>query len=346
MADFGAHRVVSLRGAQIAYRVCGDQGPVVVLLHGVADTGRSWDTCLSHLAIDGSRGALTVVVPDLLGHGLSARPRTDYSVGAHANILRDLLDELGHTRVTLIGHSLGGGVAMHFAYQFPGRCEALMLVASGGLGGEISAALRAAALPGSELVLRLLTATGIRRGVGVVAAALAHAPIALPDVVDSAEVLRVYLSLDSTAARSGFLLTLRAVIDPFGQRVSAVNWLPAAARVPTMIVWGGRDPIIPVQHAQRAHELISGSQLVIFPEAGHFPHRHDPTRFAELVLDFVHRTQPASQQPPYAPAVPVPALHDRRVLNDRRVLSDRRQSPERRATLNTTSPPISQIRFG
>jgi len=340
MADFGTQRTVALQGAQIAYRVCGDQGPVLVLLHGVADTGRTWDTSLSHLATDGGRGALSIVVPDLLGHGLSARPRTDYSVGAHANMLRDLLDELGHDRVTLIGHSLGGGVAMQFAYQFPGRCEALMLVASGGLGGEISAALRAAALPGSELVLWLLTARGIRRGIGAVAAALARAPIPLPEVVDIDEILRVYLSLDSTAARTGFLATLRAVVDPIGQRVSAVNWLPAAAQVPTMLVWGGRDPIIPVQHAHRAHELISGSRLVIFPDAGHFPHRHDPTRFAELVLDFVHRPHPATQQRGSAPSVPVTALHDQRVTSDRRL------NPDRRVTNSTTAPPISRIRSG
>ena len=339
MADFGAQRIVTLCGGQIAYRRYGDPGPVVVLLHGVADSGHTWDTPLSQLATRRDRGALTIVVPDLLGHGLSAKPRTDYSLGAHANTLRDLLDELGHDQVTLVGHSLGGGVAMQFAYQFPGRCEALMLVASGGLGGEVSAVLRAAALPGSELVMRLLTARYMRRTIGAVAGALGRTPMPLPGVVDVDEVLRVYASLDSSAARAGFLATLRAVVDPLGQRVSAVNWLPAAAQIPTMLVWGGRDPIIPVQHAHRAHELIPGSRLVIFPGAGHFPHRHDPTRFADLVLDFVHGLRQATPRSASAGPALVSALHDRRVSGDRRVTRDRR------LTHSANAPPTSEARY-
>jgi pimeloyl-ACP methyl ester carboxylesterase len=144
MADSGDHRRVVLFGERIAYRQVADRGPVVVLLHGLADIGHSGQSA-THLPTDGRGGAMTVIVPDLLGHGLSAKPRTDYSRGAHANVLRDLLDGLGHARVTLVGHSLGG-VALQFAYQCRRRCEALMLVASGGLGGDVAGLLRAAAL--------------------------------------------------------------------------------------------------------------------------------------------------------------------------------------------------------
>jgi len=291
------HRSVALFGERIAYRQIGDRGPVVVLLHGLGDNGRSWDTLLPHLPIDGG-GALTILVPDLLGHGLSAKPRADYSLGAHANLLRDLLDELGHDRVSLVGHSLGGGVAMQFAYQYRRRCEALMLVASGGLGGEVTGLLRAAAVPGSELVLRLLAARHLQRTIGAVAGALARTlRPSLPPILDVDDLVRVYAALADSEARAAFLATLRSVIDPAGQRVSAVNRLPAAAQIPTLLVWGGRDPIIPVRHAHQTHDLIPGSRLAIFGEAGHFPHRHDPARFAALLLEFIHAVDRTTVQP-------------------------------------------------
>jgi pimeloyl-ACP methyl ester carboxylesterase len=285
MTDSGEHRSVVLFGERIAYRQIGDRGPVVVLLHGMADSGHSWDMLLPHLPTEGSGAAMTILVPDLLGHGLSAKPRTDYSLGAHANMLRDLLDRLGHDRVTMVGHSLGGGIALQFAYQYRQRVEALMLVASGGFGGDVAGLLRAAALPGSGMALRLLTARPVRWTIGALGGVLARA---LPGLGDVEDVRRLSGSLVTAEARAACLATLRAVIDPSGQRVSAMNRLPAAAQIPTLLVWGSRDPIISVRHAHQAHELIPGSRLVIFPEAGHFPHRHEPARFADLLQDFVH----------------------------------------------------------
>src|SRR5213078_2545152 len=114
----------------------------------------------------------TVVAPDLLGHGASAKPRGDYSLGAYASGIRDLLGALGHDRGTIVGHSLGGGVAMQMAYQFPERCERLVLVSSGGLGREVNAMLRAATLPGSELVLPLLASSRVLEPIGAVGAFL------------------------------------------------------------------------------------------------------------------------------------------------------------------------------
>jgi pimeloyl-ACP methyl ester carboxylesterase len=290
MANFGEHRSVMLFGDLIAYQQLGDQGSVVVLLHGIADSGQTWDMLLPHLRTDHKRGAFTILAPDLLGHGRSAKPRSDYSLGAQANMLRNLLDALGHDRVIVVGHSLGGGVAMQFAHQYPGRCRGLMLVASGGLGSEVAGLLRLAALPGSELVLRLLTAPQVRRTLGAVSGVLGRGlrPLPLRITVDIDDILRGYQALSSSEARAAFLATLRSVLDTGGQRVSAMNWLPVAGKAPILLVWGGRDSIIPVRHAYDAHELISHSRLVIFPDAGHFPHRHDPQRFAGLIADFVH----------------------------------------------------------
>ena len=144
---------MTLHGHSVAYRQAGS-GPVVVLVHGITSSSATWERVIGDLA-----RRFTVIAPDLAGHGESDKPKGDYSLGAHASTVRDLLLALGHERATFVGHSLGGGIAMQLAYQFPERCERLVLVDSGGLGREVSLLLRAATLPGSELVLPFLTAT-------------------------------------------------------------------------------------------------------------------------------------------------------------------------------------------
>src|SRR5579872_5023041 len=143
-------RHLTIHGHEVGYRMAGE-GPALVLVHGLAGSSTTWRAVMPALAEHH-----TVVAPDLLGHGESAKPRGDYSLGAHADGIRDLLVALGVERATFVGHSLGGGVAMQLAYQFPGRCERLVLVASGGLGREVSALLRAVSAPGSEYVLDVL----------------------------------------------------------------------------------------------------------------------------------------------------------------------------------------------
>jgi pimeloyl-ACP methyl ester carboxylesterase len=233
----------------------------------------------------------TVIAPDLLGHGESAKPRGDYSLGAYASGVRDLLMALGHERATFVGHSLGGGVAMQLAYQFPEHCDRLVLVSSGGLGREIGLLLRAATLPGSELVLPLLVndqLIGAGRAVGRL---LGRAGLRVH--TDLGEVLRGHASLSDGEARSAFLHTLRTIVDPWGQRVDASDRLYLAQAVPFLVVWGERDSISPVEHARAAHRLVPGSRLEIFPSAGHFPHLDDPLRFVRLLTDFMRTTEPA-----------------------------------------------------
>ena len=274
-----------LHGHRISYRSAGS-GSVVLLLHGITSSATTWDEVLPWLA-----ERHTVVAPDLLGHGQSAKPRTDYSLGAQANGLRDLLAVLGHERVTVVGHSLGGGIAMQLAYQYPELCERLVLVSSGGLGREVNALLRAAALPGSEWVLPLLCRAGLQDAVAGAARFLARLGMrAGPDVE---EVWRGYTSLADPACREAFVHTLRAVVEPGGQRVCAVDRLYLTALMPTLIVWGDRDPMIPVEHGHGAHRAMPGSRLEIFPGAGHLPHRDQPWRFVRLLLDFVSSTEPA-----------------------------------------------------
>jgi len=272
-------REASIHGRRIAYRTAGT-GPVVLLLHGMAGSSSTWEHVAPALAPH-----CTLVAPDLLGHGRSDKPRDEYSLGMHANLLRDLLALLGHDRATLVGHSYGGGVAMQLAYQFPARCERLVLVGSGGLGQEVTGLLRSLALPGAEQLFPLVCSATLRDTATRCVAwlrrcGLRPSPVAM-------EILGSYASLVDREARQAFFRTLRVVIDHEGQAVSAVDRLYLTAPVPTLIVWGERDAIIPVTHAYSAHASIAGSRLEIFSDAGHYPHCDAPQQFATTLLSFI-----------------------------------------------------------
>jgi pimeloyl-ACP methyl ester carboxylesterase len=278
-------REIELHGHCVTYREVG-QGPVLLLIHGVTGNMCTWDAVLPWLA-----ERYTVVTPDLLGHGLSAKPRGDYSLGAFASGIRDLLGALGHFKATVVGHSLGGGIAMQMAYQFPERCERLVLVSSGGLGQDVSIALRAATLPGSELVLPLIAHNRIIEAGRTLGRVLGSVGLGLSP--DTAEVARGYASLSDPEARSAFVQTMRAVLDHGGQRVSAHDRLYLTRTMPSMLIWGERDRIIPAAHGRLAHEAMPGSRLEIYPEAGHFPHVKHPRRFARALINFIEETEPA-----------------------------------------------------
>lgn len=274
----------TLHGQHIAYRDHPGTGPLLVLVHGVGSSSATWDTVLPRLVAAGSH----VLTLDLPGHGQSAKERGDYSLGALASIVRDLLDHLGYERCIFVGHSLGGGIALQFAYQFPQRTGGLVLVASGGLGPEASPLLRAASLPGAELVLPLIAHPRTVAAVAAVGRVLSY--VRPGQSLLSEESLTTLRELGDPPTRTAFLATLRGVIDISGQRVSAVNKLPAAAHLPMLLVWGDRDPIIPIAHGRAAAELLPESRLVVFPGAGHEPHRQDPARFAELLVAHARAT--------------------------------------------------------
>jgi pimeloyl-ACP methyl ester carboxylesterase len=277
-----------LHGHRVRFRRAGD-GPTLALIHGITGTWRHWERVIPILAEDH-----TVIAPDLLGHGESAKPRGDYSLGAFASGIRDLLAALGHERATVVGHSLGGGIAMQFAYQFPERTERLVLVSSGGLGEDVSVLLRAATLPGSELVLPVLTRDALRDAVRWTSGALRR--VGLGPSADLGEVLRGFDSLHDPETREAFLETLRAVVGPGGQKVDARDRLYLAEALPSMVIWGERDPIIPVEHGRAAHAAMPGSRLELL-DAGHFPQLEHPYEFARLLKQFVAATEPARIAP-------------------------------------------------
>jgi pimeloyl-ACP methyl ester carboxylesterase len=276
---------VKLHGHKVRFNIAGS-GPPVVLIHGVAGRAAQWDQTMAQLA-----DHHTVIAPDLLGHGESAKPRGDYSLGAFASGVRDLLIGLDIEGATVVGHSLGGGIAMQFAYQFPERCQRLVLVSSGGLGQDVHPVLRAATLPGSELVLPVIAHEKLLDLVSLVPRALGK--IGLRTGPDIAEMAHGYASLSNAEGRAAFIHTVRAVIDPTGQRVNASDRIYLASKMPTLIIWGRRDRIIPVAHAEPAHEGMPGSRLELFDGAGHFPHLEDPLRFARTLAQFFAETEPA-----------------------------------------------------
>jgi pimeloyl-ACP methyl ester carboxylesterase len=279
-----------IHGNLVRYAQAGASGPVLLLVHGIASRAAHWEKVMAVLG-DHYR----VIAPDLLGHGHSAKPRGDYSLGAHACGLRDLLAALGHDRVTIVGHSLGGGIAMQFAYQFPERVERLALVDAGGLGPEVSPFLRAATLPGSELVLPIITSSLVRRIGRGLDRQLSRTWRGVPAGTRAA--LEGFGSLADPETRAAFILTARAVMDVRGQRIDARDRLYLAQDVPLLVVWGGKDAIIPVAHGRALADAVEGARFEVFSMSGHFPMLTEPIRLADLVHDWIATTAPAVLDP-------------------------------------------------
>ena len=284
-----AVRYVTVHGYRRAYVKAG-QGPALLLVHGIGDSSDTWRPVFAELS-----RSHTVIAPDLLGHGRSEKPRADYTIAGFANGMRDLLSVLGIGRVTVVGHSLGGGVAAQFAYQFPDRCERLVLVGSGGVGRTVSPLLRVAAIPGVEALMPMFRLPPVRALSRLGAGVLRILDISLGR--DATEVLAVFDALPDTSARRAILRTLRSGVDWRGQVITMLDRAYLAEGMPTLIVWGRRDAIIPLGHGRLAQAAIPGSRLEIFDEAGHFPHHADPHRFTRCVEDFVRSTSPAEFDP-------------------------------------------------
>ena len=275
-----------VHGYRRAYRIAG-AGPAVLLIHGIGDSSRTWLHVFTELA-----KRYTVIAPDLLGHGDSDKPRADYAAAAYACGMRDLLTLLDIDRATVVGHSLGGGVAMQFAYQFPERCDRLVLVSTGGVARAVHPILRWAALPGVELALPLVASPPAQQAMRLIAPLLRLAGGFGLDR-DLHYVLERYHGLVDSTAQRAFLRTMRSVVDRRGQVVTMLDRCYLTEGMPTLLVWGEHDRVLPVRHAHLAHACMPGSRLEVFEDAGHFPHQADPDRFVELLADFIDNTKPA-----------------------------------------------------
>ncbi|WP_307828161.1 alpha/beta fold hydrolase [Nocardioides sp. SYSU D00038] len=277
---------VTIHGHRRAFVRTGS-GPAVLLLHGLACDHTTWEPVIDALARHH-----TVIAPDLLGHGLSDKPRADYSVGGYANGMRDLLTVLGIDKVTVVGHSFGGGIAMQFAYQFPERTERMLLVAPGGLGPEVSPAIRAVTTPGFHQLMGVLTLPGVRHAQTSALRLLARTP--LPAARDLEEVAHIVDSFSDPAARAAIRHVVSAVVDWKGQIVTMADRAYLTEAMPMCVVWGRDDMVIPVRHASNVAALAPKARVEVLARAGHFPHKDHPERFVEIVHDFVRTTRPAT----------------------------------------------------
>ncbi|WP_103350938.1 alpha/beta fold hydrolase [Amycolatopsis sp. CA-128772] len=280
-------KTLTLHGRRIRLHehlpAAGARDEAIVLLHGIAGSAGTWAPVLDRCAALGRR----VLAPDLPGHGGSDAPRADYGLGAMASTVRDILALSGVRHATVVGHSLGGGIALQFAYQFPEMCDRLVLVGSAGLGSEVSPVLRATALPGAPAVLAL----AVNRVTVAIARAVGR--IIGPRNPETRELARHFGSLADPARRRAFLFIARSLIDLRGQRASAADKLYLAEAVPMLLLWGARDPLIPVRHAHRTAALLPDSRLTVLENVKHFPHVADPDRFCVLLNEFVSGTAPA-----------------------------------------------------
>jgi pimeloyl-ACP methyl ester carboxylesterase len=277
---------VTIHGHRRAYVKVG-KGPALLLLHGLACDHTTWEPVLERLS-----RRFTVIAPDLLGHGRSDKPRADYSVGGYANGMRDLLTVLGIDKVTVVGHSFGGGVAMQFAYQYPERTDRLMLVASGGLGPEVHPGIRAITTPGFHELMGVLTLPGLRH-LGV-AGLHALRAVGGKQTKDFDEVARIFDSFKDPAARHATRHVVRAVVDWKGQIVTMADRAYLSEAMPMWVVWGRDDRVIPVRHANIAADLAPAARVEVIPDAGHFPHKDAPERFCQVVEEFVGTTEAAT----------------------------------------------------
>jgi pimeloyl-ACP methyl ester carboxylesterase len=281
VADDITRTSVLAGGHSLAYREAGPaDGPVVVLLHGLASDADTWDKAIDLLAERGLR----VLAVDLLGHGASDKPATDYLLDDFAESLARFLDALHIEAATLCGHSFGGAIAMFFGTRYPTRVERVVLVSAGGLGREVHPLLRAAALRVAPSVLRVATGPRLRR---IYASPGLHRALRLtPDNV--ANLRRAARALGTPEGQAAFFASVRGVIAPSGQRTASEEMRAFAEQVPMLLVWSEDDPVIPLAHAEaHAARAKAYSRLVIFPSRGHEPHRRNAERFAAEVADFV-----------------------------------------------------------
>lgn len=277
---------ILIHGHERAYIRTGE-GPALLLLHGLGCDHTTWLPVIHDLAKH-----FTVIAPDLLGHGASAKPRADYSVGGYANGMRDLLTVLNIDKVTVVGHSFGGGIAMQFVYQFPERTERMILVAPGGLGPEVSPLIRAVTLPGFHQLMGLATLPGVRHVGKAGLRALSRSQLTAARDLD--EVAEIYESFKDPRARAAIRHVVRAVVDMRGQIVTMVDRAYLTQAMPMLVVWGADDAVIPAKHAENVAHIAPGVMVELMPNSGHFPHKDHPDRFVKIVQDFIRSTQPAS----------------------------------------------------
>ncbi|MGD9961283.1 alpha/beta fold hydrolase [Nocardioides sp.] len=276
---------VTLHGHRRAFVKAGS-GPVLLLLHGLGCDHTTWDPVIERLS-----ESYTVIAPDLLGHGSSDKPRADYSVGGYANGMRDLITVLGIDKVTVVGHSFGGGVAMQFGYQFPERTQRVILVSSGGLGPEVTPAIKAITTPGFYQAMGVVTLPVIRHV--TTAAMRLMSRSGLPHTRDLDEMAEIVETFRDPRSRAAISHVVKSVVDWRGQIVTMSDRAYLTEAMPLLLIWGDQDTVIPAAHLDNAATLAPGLRTEMVADSGHFPHKDHPEQFVAMIDDFMATTDPA-----------------------------------------------------
>ena len=274
-----APQTTVLHGHDLSY-VDSGSGSVVLFIHGILGSQGQW----AHL-VDSMDDDHRVIVPDLFGHGESAKPMGDYSLSAHAATMRDLLDHLGVDRVTLVGHSLGGGIAMQFFYLFPERVDRLVLVSSGGLGREVNLVLRSATLPGAAQVLSVIASAPVLSRVEALGRGASK--VGWRPGADLSAIWRGFSSLNDRESRRASSRPPAPSSTSAGRASAPTTIWLTLPPIATLIVWGSKDRMIPAWHALSVVDQLPDCRVELFEGAGHFPHLDDPDRFARVLREFI-----------------------------------------------------------
>ena len=269
------HFAVVAEGVRLHWAEMGEPTgkPPLVLLHGLNDCYRTWRQVAPRLARDRQ-----VLMPDLPGHGLSARPDASYELRWYAHVMARWLEAARVELADVVGHSFGGGVAQTMLLECPERIRRLVLVSSGGLGREIGLSLRLAAIP---LVVERLGQPFMGPGTRL-------AVKAMGDVLSSDERRRLSTMNAQSGSARAFARTVRDIIDwrgqrrTFFQRAEEISSLP-----PIRVLWGERDTVIPFAHAEALADSVEGVRVIPFPDCGHHPHHEKPDAFVKAVGDFL-----------------------------------------------------------
>ncbi len=281
-------RYVSVCGFQMSY-IFGGQGDSIVLLHGLGSDSSTWRKILPELATQ-----YTVYALDMFGCGRSDKPNIAYTIEAMAHYVRFFMDAVGIPRAHLIGHSLGGGVAMQTLYFSAERVQRVVLVDSGGLGRDVHWLLRASTLPGAHQVIGLMSDP--RSGIVTVARKLEQRQRRSENAEYESMIPLVLQRLREQDIRRSYLRMVRAVGSFAGQTVSALPFLSERSATPFLLIWGEKDEVIPVAHAYIAATRLPRSQVAVIPNSYHQPHVESPERFCQLTLDFLRAPEWSDDQ--------------------------------------------------
>ncbi len=267
-------------GDSQTHYLTGGEGPPLVLLHGHGDSSEVW-----HWALPALAHTHRVYAPDTPGAGNSAKLAA-YSLppAFYSDFLAKFLDALGLERAALVGHSHGGLVALRLALATPARVSALGLVDSSGLGRVTSPVLAALALPGygDAAVAWLKAPLGAPQWVGMLASLVFARPLLAPP----AWLEQQYSQAQIPGHLEGTVACLRGEIGPWGQREVFLDELPRL-EMPTLVVWGTRDLVVPHYQARDAASRLKNVRLVSIPYCGHSPHVERPDRFIAALNRFL-----------------------------------------------------------